>query len=175
MDDSIIVSTEEFLAREEEESKAFRSEPKTHIGITPTMFKGVEFVKIQDGTIKVTQEKKIGELKIPTTEEGFRSHRTLVQYIGVSCQPDICATDQLIAPTNAKFEGRQLKSLRTAINHIHETKDSGLDFVRLDTESVHIVGLSNASFANTAGLKSQLSFVVLMVNRYRRENMVHYG
>lgn len=98
-----------------------------------------------------------------------------MEYIGVNCPPSICATDQLIAPTDAKIKALQIKLLRTVINHMHITKENGLEFVRLDIESVRIVVLSDAPFANAAGLKSQLGFVVLMADSYRRVNVFHYG
>lgn len=61
------------------------------------------------------------------------------------------------------------------IDHMKETSDSGLDFVLLEIKSVPVVVLLDKSFANVAGLRSRLGFVILMVYGNGRANVVHYG
>lgn len=68
VEDSIIVGTEEFFAREEDEFNAFHFKPKIHAGNNRIMFNSIELVEIKDNTIKMTQAKKILKLKIPTNE-----------------------------------------------------------------------------------------------------------
>lgn len=141
----------------------------------PTMFNGVEVVEVQEGTIKMTQARKIGELETQTNDEFFQRQRALAQYIGLNCRPDIFATVKLIAPANAKIEERQFKSQSPAINLMQNTKDNGLEYVRPYIESVRIVVLCAALFANEAGPRNQLKFMILMVNKYRCASIVYYG
>lgn len=60
------------------------------------------------------------------------------------------------------------------------TADEGLCFVPLQLEHLEIVVLTDAAFANTEGLKSQLGFVVLLAeangsSSSRRCNIVDFG
>lgn len=41
--------------------------------------------------------------------------------------------------------------------------------------SMRVVVLSDASFATTPGLKSQLRYTILMADKKRNGNIVHYG
>lgn len=105
----------------------------------------------------------------------FGSQRVLAQYLGVNFRSDNGATAQLIAPGSAKVENKQCKSLKKSIYHMKETRNIDLKFNKLDVNSVRVVVLSNTSFANTPGMKSQFEFVVLIVDDQNQANIVHYG
>ncbi len=55
------------------------------------------------------------------------------------------------------------------------TKNTGLDFVRLDIDSLYLVAFTDAAFANAPGCRSQLGFVVAAMNTSGAANIVHYG
>lgn len=138
------------------------------------MLNSVELVEMQAGTIMMRQKQKIEELNILTRKEGFRSQRVLPQYITVNCRPDNCATVLLTALIIEKIEERQFKYLRMAVSYMHETMAHGIDFIRQDSEFVHMVVLLDASFASVGGLKSQLGLVVFMADKYWRTDLIHY-
>ena len=56
-----------------------------------------------------------------------------------------------------------------------DTIDQGLDFVALDLKTVRLVLMTDASFANAEGMKSQLGYLILMVDAAGNCNIVHYG
>lgn len=154
-DDSVNLGASELLKTEEQESSAFLFKPRKAIDSKPTLFNGVELGVLQDGTFPMTPSEKIGCLSMLMTEEGFKSQRALVQYIGVNYRPDISATVQLTAPGNMQIAEAQFKSLHKAIDYMKETIHAGPDFVKLYLSLVRVVVLSDASFANAAGVKSQ--------------------
>lgn len=85
-----------------------------------------------DGMFLMTQKEKINKLETPRTEERFKSQRTPGQYIGVNCRPDICAAVQPIAPGHQAICDAQFKSLRKVVDHLNDTGDVGINFVKLD-------------------------------------------
>ena len=55
------------------------------------------------------------------------------------------------------------------------TKENGLTYVNLDLNTCRIVLLSDASFANNVDLKSQLGYLILLVDGSNKCNILHYG
>jgi hypothetical protein len=55
------------------------------------------------------------------------------------------------------------------------TAGEGLGFVLLDLNTIRVVVLSNASFGNAEGYKSQLGFVLCIVDYANNANIVHFG
>lgn len=82
---------------------------------------------------------------------------------------------QLIAPGNVPVTKDELATITKTITHMKETKEDGLRYVRLDKESVRMVLLTDASFANARGFRSQLGFLILLVDNRGHANIVHYA
>lgn len=80
----------------------------------------------------------------------------MAKYIGVNARPEICPPIQIISPANQTTTAPEYKALTKCIEFFHETEDKGIDFVPLDLESTRLVILSDASFENTYGIKSQI-------------------
>lgn len=78
-------------------------------------------------------------------------------------------------PNERKDSKVQYASLNRTIEHLNKTSAQGLDFVRLDLALMHLVVLSGASFANATNLKSQVGYVILIANKLRCANVVHYA
>ena len=89
--------------------------------------------------------------------------------------PDVCAPVQLIAPGKSPTTQQEMRSLRKTTKFLKETADQGLNFVKLDIDTIRLVLLTDASFANAEGMKSQLGYLVLMVDGNGNCNIVHYG
>lgn len=77
-DNSIIVASEEFLEVEDDRPKQFRRKARKVLEQLPTIFNSIEFSLRPNGSIKMTQRKKLENLVTPTTENGFCSERALV-------------------------------------------------------------------------------------------------
>lgn len=105
----------------------------------------------------------------------FISQRALAQYIGVNVRPDICAPVQLIAPGKNEVTDKDIKSLKKTTKFLKETIEQGLTFVPLNLETMRLVLMTDASFANAQGMKSQLGYLIMLVDDEGNCNIVHYG
>lgn len=56
-----------------------------------------------------------------------------------------------------------------------ETKEQGLNYVNLDMQSARITLMTEASFANGPGGKSQLGYLILLMEKAINCNILHYG
>ena len=175
VDDSLGFGSDEFLDNEEINSKDIRCKPRTFIGLKDTSFNGINICRTIEGQYKINQTDKIDRLESSTTQKGFASMRALAQYVGVNVRPDVCAPIQLIAPGSEPTTKEQFTSLRKAVEFLKETKEIGLTYVKLNMEEIKIVVLTDASFANAEGLKSQLGYLILLVDDTGRCNVLHYG
>ena len=185
VDDSLGLGSDTFMQEEEQASKAFRCKPRTPISEEETGFNGIS-IKSKTETqtsntetmrgYTITQCDKIRKLddKIEG-EKQFISQRALAQYIGVNVRPDICAPVQLITPGNAPPSNNDYKSLMKTIKFLKATTSQGLNYVPIDLQTAHLVLMTDASFANAEGKKSQLGYVIAMVDDKGRCNILHYG
>lgn len=89
VDDSLIACTQKFLNDDDSESISFLSKPRQCVSENPALLNGLEISCQGSGEISIRQQIKIKAPTVPTTEKGFKSQRTLVQCLGVSCRPDV--------------------------------------------------------------------------------------
>lgn len=134
------------------------------IGAEATSFNGLQIQRDHGGYMKLSQPDKIAKLALPDKEDSFASKLAPAQYIGVNIRRDICPPFQLVAPGNSATTDAEFKSLRKTIAFLHKTKGQGLRFIRLDLPTTRLVLLTDDSFANATGMKSQLGYVLLMVD-----------
>ena len=185
VDDSLGLGSDAFMREEEQASKAFRCKPRTPISREETSFNGISIKSNMMSpnpslpmmkTYTITQKDKIRKLddKIEG-EKQFISQRSLAQYIGVNVRPDICAPVQLITPGNAPPSSSDYKSLMKTIKFLKATASQGLNYVPIDLKTARLVLMTDASFANAEGMKSQLGYVIAMVDDKGRCNIIHYG
>lgn len=174
VDDTLGLGTTKFLEEEQEASKHFRSKPRTKLGPNPTAFNGLEIARHDDGIITITQEDKIYRIRTPTSQAELASQRALAQYVGVNTRPDVCAAIQLVAPGSKPPTPAEFKSFAKTVKFMQQTKPQGLSFVPLDLTTMRLLLVTDASFANTDNAKSQLGYVILMVDKRGRSNIVHY-
>lgn len=62
-----------------------------------------------------------------------------------------------------------------AVDHMKQTRLQGLQLVAIDMSTVRVVALSDASFANASGMRSQIELAVLMSDGKQNASIVHYG
>lgn len=129
----------------------------------------------KDVRYRLTQTEKISKLNFDNTAASFVSNRALAQYIGVNVRPDVCAPVQLIAPGLEPPTKEEMKLLRKIIDFLKDTSGQGLDYVKVDMDTARIVLLTDASFANARDLKSQLGYLILVVDDDGNCNVLHYG
>ncbi len=65
--------------------------------------------------------------------------------------------------------------MNSIIARLKETQSRKLKFIQLDPSSVRIAVHANASFGNADNYASQIAFVMCLVDKHDRANVVHYG
>lgn len=68
-----------------------------------------------------------------------------------------------------------MKKLNKVLKHLDDTKHQGLSFVKLDTDSARILSMTYASFANAPGVKSQVGYIIVLLEKNDRCYIFHYG
>lgn len=64
--------------------------------------------------------------------------------------------------------------LSKAIRGLHETAYSGHNLCKMDTKITNMVIISDASFANIRGFRSQLGYLIILADISASANNVHY-
>lgn len=164
-----------FLEDESRAAVEFKSKPRVLASRKPLKFNGTWIRKRKDGRTETVQTDKIEGMKGPHDQKSFDSQRALSQYIGVCTRPDVCANVQLISKGAEPSTSEEHGILSRTIRHLQNTKDMGLTYEKLDMESVKLVLITDASFSNARKLKSQLRYVVLMMDGSENANIIHYG
>lgn len=178
VDDTMGTATDEFLAREEEQSQRIVCKPRTIIEVGSKMtFNGTEISHPCPNVFRLSKREKLTMLTKCESRADLISWGASIQYVSGSCRPDLTAACQLAAtPVAAPSPKRATISLLNFLVQVcHDTCDDGLTFVPLDISSIRIVAHSDAAFANAEDLKSQLGFVILMVDDQDTANIVHFG
>lgn len=80
----------------------------------------------------------------------------LAQYIGVNTRPDVTASIQLVAPGNEPTSPTEYKVLNKKIAHMKSSIDTGLTHIPIDVANMHLIFMTDASFANARGFTCQL-------------------
>lgn len=175
VDDSFGVGTETFLHDEATAVTQFKHKPRQILGATAVRFNGLHISKLNDGKVLLGQHEKIEKLQTPSDEKRFASMRALAQYVGVNIGPDICAPVQLVAPGSEQTTAAEFKTLEKVIDFLKDTKDFKMVFTPLKLDTARLVLISDASFANARGLKSQLGYIIALVDDDGNCNIIHWG
>lgn len=69
----------------------------------------------------------------------------------------------------------EFKILAKLIKNLREKSDEGLMFVKLYIITIRIVRMTEASFANRRYKKSQLGYIIQIVDDANCANIIHYG
>ena len=141
----------------------------------PNKVSQVNLSRNRDVRYKITQQDKVTKLKLVDNIADFVSFRALAQYIGVNVRPDICAPVQLIAPGSTPPSRGDMKTLNKVTKFLKATIDQGLNYVPLNLGKARLVLMTDASFANASGMKSQLGYILLMADDKGDCNVLHYA
>lgn len=174
VDDSLGAGMETFLNEESQASKAFRCKERTPVNETPVVFNGISIRK-EGHAYTMTQSEKIDKLKPPGNDKEYASSRALAQYIGVCTRPDVCSSVQLLVPQKEGVTAEQTKKLTKVFSHMAGTREQGLNYTSIDMTTARIALMTDASFANAPGGKSQLGYIITLMDKAGRCNILHYG
>ena len=82
---------------------------------------------------------------------------------------DILFAAQIVNPKEKDAKALN-KRIQWQVNHLTR----GLRFVQLDPTSLKLVIFTNAWFANKHNLSSQIGFVITLVDRKTKANIIHW-
>lgn len=157
-----------FLQDENAKSKKFLSKPRKLLqNGDQAEFNGVNLKLDDEGVYHLVQDQKLSSLTVAQDRDDFVSTRAKAQYIGNCTRPDICAAVQLLASSTTTPEEKDYKSLEAVVRRCNATANVGLKYVPLDMKTLRLVLFTDASFANTKNLKSQIGFVFVLTDDQR--------
>lgn len=176
VDDSFGFGDEDFLSLENYEAERFKSKPCKILEEEKYLeFNGISICRLQNRNLKIAQSKKLPSFILENSPEQFRSTRAWIQYVGCCTRPDLSASVQLLAKSSTTPEISDYKKLKKISERCKETSEHELNFIQIDMSTVRLALFTDASFANTDSHRSQLGFVLLMVDDNNDANIIHYG
>lgn len=180
VDDAYGHGSQDFIKNEDTVSNVFKCKPQKILNLGDhAMFNGTNICQDSDQKshkmYRITQSEKLRKLDTVDTAKSFSSVRAQMQYVGCCTRPDICAEVQLLASGNQDPTKSEMKRLNKMVNRCIETSSTGLNYEFLDINSVRLALFTDASFANAAKLKSQIGYVLVLVDKDNRANIIHYG
>jgi hypothetical protein len=177
VDDSFGVGDKDFLERENDASKEFKTKPRSLIKIGMSCkFNGGTISRTAAGRYVFHQSDKLGSLDVPSSDEAVISTRAKVQYVASMTRPDLVSPSQLLASdVRGPISSQTYKRVRDIVRYCRETEGIGLNFVQLDPASLRIFLFTDASFGNAENLSSQLGFVIVLADDSGNANVVHFG
>lgn len=125
--------------------------------------------------LETAQSAKIERLSNSVTDKDFGSVRFLAQYIGLNCRPEEYVAIKFIALGSNKITEHEKNQPIEVIRFLKHTGKDGLKYTPFDLLSLKVVLLTDAAFSNSDDLKTQLSFVIALVDHHKRWNIVQYG
>lgn len=144
--------------------------PETHK--KPISFNGIMINLLTDNRFSINHTEKTDIKELETTKKSFSIQKAAVQYIGVNVWPDICAPVQLIDPGNRPRSTEEYTSLQKIRKDLKTTRTLGFRIITLDLDSAKKI-LTDSSFENATGMKIQLGYYMLMVDKNGDLNILH--
>lgn len=95
-------------------------------------------------------------------------------YVRVNVRPEICDPFQVV-PGKRPATKLEYKSLNKTTRFFKSLKSKGLKFVPLNLEKTILVLTARTSLSNADQMKSQLGYVILMVEDDSICYIIHYG
>jgi Reverse transcriptase (RNA-dependent DNA polymerase) len=174
VDDTIACGNEELRELSKLTAKRFLSSPRKHPNLR---FAGIDIDNSEDGYYLSQKSfvRKLKKLNLDCTFDEFRSARAQLAWI-VHTRPDVCVDVSMAAQVVEKgFCLKDVAMLNAAISRVVKTPDAGIRQQKLDISSLRLVAYSDSSFANNGDLTSQLGYMVCLVDKYKRCNIIHYS
>lgn len=174
VDDTIFCGDKQFEDITSATSKRFESKEKEW---DKFRFAGVYIETLQDGFI-IHQKNYIDRLKNldkKSTFDDFRSARARLAWL-IHTRPEICVNVSMMAQvTEDTFDAKHTRLYNRTLKDLKATSDTGLRMKKLDKSSLHIKVFSDSSFANNRDLSSQLGYIILLCDKFKNCNILHFS
>ena len=149
VDDTLACGDREFYKLTERTQDRFETKPREKEQIH---FAGVYINKDAQG-YRIHQSRYIDRLtNLPNVSDfsNFRKARATLSWV-IHSRSDVCVNvNKLAKVSEEQFERKHIKLLNSTVKYLMDTKDFSLLFPRLDTSSLQIRALSDASFTTNA-------------------------
>ncbi len=176
VDDVFGYGTDAFLDKEDKVISKFKSKPRKILNPgEKIVFNGTTVKFEKDKSYRLCQKEKLQDLTNATTPTEFHSTRAKLQYIGVMSRPDICAQTQLLSNGTSDPSNEDYKKLNKIVEWCNKTSNIGLTYKALDLDTCRLCLFTDASFANSKNFKSQIGFLLALVDGNNVANILHYG
>ena len=200
-DDTLILADNTFAESEEIRLKEARFLAKKREKLTqstPIKFNGgyirLEKDPISMNSITLTQERQCQNLRIvtmkvtdltssrgetrkaATPKDQYIAQRARGAYIATVCQPE-AAFDLSFAAQVINPKEEHAKHLNKRLQWQIDNPSRGLRFIQLDTskDSLKLIVFTDSSFANNQDLSSQIGFVIILMDKDNRTNIIHWS
>lgn len=193
-DDTLILGTTSFADIEEEAIKSANILTKARVRLTSTTslkFNGTR-IESSDSHLTLRPEVHVSGISLvrasPTlstssrgivrpklsTQEQYVAQRARGAYLASICQPE-ASFDLSYAAQSTKFSPEDITALNKRLQWQLDNKNRGLNYVKLDRNSLKVVVFTDSSFANNRDLSSQIGYIVCLADATNRVNIIHWS
>ncbi len=118
--------------------------------------------------------KKLKPVTMDCTPKMFAHLGEQIEYVANTTRPDIAFNYASMTQTWAETaDALSFKLLNSTLDRLQQ-RELGLVLPKLDIQSTSIRGYSDAGFANNGDLNSQLSKVVVLIDKFGNAALIHY-
>ncbi|RFU26353.1 hypothetical protein B7463_g9983, partial [Scytalidium lignicola] len=154
-DDTLFVGDAQFAELEQKQLKKANFLAKERETLTTD--KGIKFnggiIQLNDTGISLTQERQCANLQLVTGKSA-----TITSSRGTAIDPS----------------QEDVKSLNKRLQWQIQNAARGIQFVKLDKETLQLLVFTDASFANNKDLSSQIGYIVALADRKGNANTLHW-
>lgn len=174
VDDTIATCPPQFDRESRATEKKFESRGREYDDVK---FAGVAISRSGDNYIMHQRHyaDTLCELEKTDDYERFRSLRHRLAWL-THTRPDLCSHASILSQvTQQMFCKDHIKQMNVAIRQARSGGLRGLTQHRLDKSSTRMLVFCDSSFANNSDSSTQLGFVILLTDKTRRVNWLHYA
>ena len=135
----------------------------------PCNFVGFKLQKGKDDTLELNQEEYVRKLRPMSTDGSYSEFASLHMKLAwlAHSRPDcMFEVSQMTQVARKRFEENQrdvVKRVKRTVRYVQETP-ACIRFPKLSEDNLHVLGLSDASFASNLDFTSQLGYLCLLAD-----------
>ena len=174
VDDTLAAGSEKFKKLTDNIEKHFESKPREYL---PFQFAGINIKKKENGFIMEQQHyvSTISKLEKSSTFETFRTTRHRLAWISHT-RPEILAGVNILAQvTKDTFQQEDITITNSLIKHIHKNPELGLQYNKMDIETMEILVYSDGSFSGNNDGSSQVGFMNFLIDKNNTASLIEYS
>lgn len=119
----------------------------------------------------MTQSRQCQNISLVRNATQYVAQRSRGAYISSVCQPqavfDLSRAVQITNPS-----AKEIHLLNKRLQWQISNQELGLNFVKLDPQTLRLIVFTDSSFANNADHTSQIGFVILLADAHNRCNLI---